>query len=232
MIIDYSYTQEFENIFNSFKEDKNYQKLANMDGIGEQTDIVKFSKKFFSNKVTADSSVDANSNVEDNSVIAYEIEAAKPVSRLNAYYLLFKYGWKLFGRERATELVKGQFYKDYYINDFHKFAVVPYCYNFSCLDVVVNGLPFVKKIRSEPPKHLSSFMGQMIQFVTYASNSIAGAVGLADLLICASWYVDKFIKEADEKGIDTEYQHKIIRQELQSFIYSVNQPFRGGFQSA
>lgn len=232
MIIDYSYTQEFEKVFNKLKKHPKYKQLADMDGIGKQTDIVKFSKDFFGNRITADTSVDSNSNVEDNSVIAYEVEAAKPVNRLNAYYLLFKYGWKLFGRETAEDLVRGQFLKDYYINDFHKFGTLSYCFNFSCLDVVVKGLPFVKKIKSNPPKHLSSFMGQMVQFVTYASNSIAGAVGLADLLICASWYVDKMFREGLDNGIPDSYMVKQVRQELQSFIYSVNQPFRGGNQSA
>ena len=232
MIINYTYDKEFEEIFDELKKDPKYQQLADLDGIGKQTDIANFSKRFFSknNNPTADVSVDANANVEDGSIIAYEVEAAKPVSRLNAYYLLYKYGKQLFGKDTAEQMVKGQFYKDFYVNDMHKFHGLPYCFNCSCLDVVIQGLPFVKKIKSEPPKHLSSFMGQMIQFVTYASNSVAGAVGLADLLLCCAWYVDKLFKENPEAS--KEYLHKQVRQELQSFLFSVNQPFRGGQQSA
>lgn len=223
MIINYSYTDDFEQLFDKLKQHPKYTELANMDGIGKQTDINAFSKKFFSkdNNPTADVSVDANANVEDGSVIAYEVEAVKPVQRLNAYFLLYKYGKRLFGEDTAEEMVKGQFFKDFYINDFHKFHGSPYCYNYSCMDVIAQGLPFVKKIKSLPPKHLTSFFGQMIQFVTYASNSIAGAVGLADLLICASWFVKK------DNISDAQ-----IKQELQSFVFSVNQPFRGGQQSA
>lgn len=204
------------------KRNPHYNELANLDGIGEQTDMVAFSKRFFGKpQATADVSVDSNANVEDSSIIAYEVEVAKPLFRMNAYYLLYKYGTKLFGKPTAEELCNWQFEKSFYINDFHKFAVCPYCFNFSCLDVVFNGLPFVKKIKSDPPQHMSSFMGQMIQFITYASNSVAGAVGLADLFICMSYYYDR------EENFDND-----VRQELQSFIYSVNQPFRGGHQSA
>lgn len=586
MIINYTYDKEFEDLFDELKKHPKYAELADMDGIGKQTDIAAFSKKFFSknNNPTADVSVDANANVEDGSIIAYEVESAKPVARLNAYYLMYKYGKQLFDKETAEEMVKSQFFKDIYVNDFHKFHGLPYsyhphtsivirrdgdnstieyitleqlfselgnidnvtvlpdreyfntsnievlndnnsfvklktvlrhktnkkmieietknglctivtsdhpvimsdnseiiakdltigktlkqsnstlplaesvkpkfdpyvigfwlgdgsafkktvtfyqndivkhkiyhllsdkynvqlmegrkimicskelcdefssygrlsherhvpktilrwtmndivsllcglidaegtimptgsinirinsfalvqqvselaktiglknvstrfigkpcsngsyvtnremykvsfritedllpmfceslkvlnniekvskpihrdgrfetaetyklvefpdgveyvydittetgdfhcqgmiqhnCFNFSCFDVVTQGLPFVNKIQSKPPKHLSSFMGQMIQFVTYASNSIAGAVGLADLLICCSWYVDKLFNENSD--VNRSYLMKQVKQELQSFLFSVNQPFRGGQQSA
>lgn len=223
MKIDFSYGKEFDEMFESFKGLPHYEDMLSLDGIGKQTDMVAFSKKFFGKKDQApsDVSVDANANVEDSSVIAYEAEVPKPLFRVNAYYLLYKYAKKLFGEGIAKDLCMQQFTKDIYINDFHKFAVCPYCFNFSCLDVVYSGLPFVKKIKSEPPKHLMSFVNQMIQFVTYASNSVAGAVGLADFLICLSYFYDK------EKPTE-EY----VKEELQSFIFSVNQPFRGGHQSA
>lgn len=227
MQIDFSYGDEFDSFMESLKLDPVYGELATLDGIGKQTDMVAFSKKFFGKKeqAAADVSVDSNANVDDVSIIAYEAEVPKPLFRINAYYLLWKYGKKLFGKENAEDLCRCQFYKDFYINDFHKFATTPYCFNFSCLDVVFNGLPFVNKIRSLPPKHLNSYVNQMIQFVTYASNSVAGAVGLADFLICLSYFYDREIPI----GATTDAE---VKQQLQSFIFSVNQPFRGGHQSA
>ena len=227
MKIDFSYDKEFDEFMESLKGSKEYSELATLDGIGKQTDMVAFSKKFFGkpDQAAADVSVDSNANVDDISIIAYEAEVPKPLFRVNAYYLLWKYGKKLFGKEVAEGLCRAQFFKDFYINDFHKFATTPYCFNFSCLDVVFSGLPFVNKIRSLPPKHLNSFVNQMIQFVTYASNSVAGAVGLADFLICLSYFYDREIIV----GAITDVE---VKQQLQSFIFSVNQPFRGGHQSA
>ena len=227
MLIDFTYGKDFDKFMDSLKETPDYDKLATLDGIGKQTDMVAFSKKFFGkpDQAAADVSVDSNANVDDISIIAYEAEVPKPLFRVNAYYLLWKYGKKLFGQEEAEELCREQFYKGIYINDFHKFATTPYCFNFSCLDVVFEGLPFVNKIRSLPPKHLNSFVNQMIQFVTYASNSVAGAVGLADFLICMSYFYDKEIACGATTDAD-------VKQQIQSFIFSVNQPFRGGHQSA
>ena len=227
MQINYSYEKEFDEFMESLKRDSVYEELATLDGIGKQTDMVAFSKKFFGkpDQAAADVSVDSNANVDDISIIAYEAEVPKPLFRINAYYILWKYGKKLFGKEVAEDLCRAQFYKDFYINDFHKFATMPYCFNFSCLDVVFEGLPFVNKIKSVPPKHLDSFVNQMIQFVTYASNSVAGAVGLADLLICMSYYYEKEVA----MGAITDPE---VKQILQHFIFSVNQPFRGGHQSA
>lgn len=227
MLINFAYEKEFDDFMESLKDSPEYNELATLDGIGKQTDMVSFSKKFFgkADQAAADVSVDSNANVDDISIIAYEAEVPKPLFRLNAYYLLWKYGKKLFGIEEAERLCRGQFFKEYYINDFHKFATTPYCFNFSCLDVVFSGLPFVNKIKSLPPKHLNSYVNQMIQFVTYASNSVAGAVGLADFLICMSYFYDKEIA----CGAITDPE---VKQQIQSFIFSVNQPFRGGHQSA
>lgn len=220
MIIEFNYQPDFGKLWDDIEALPHYKELADLDGIGKQVDMAEFSKNFFRKKAAvADVSVDSNANVEDSSMVTYEVEAPKPLFRINSYYMLWKTMKKLYGEGFARQAVLGQFTKDFYINDFHKFHTNPYCFNFSCLDVVFNGLPFVTKIKSRRPKHLSSFVGQTIQFVTYASNNVAGAVGLADFLICMSYYVDETVTRKD------------IEQELQTFIYSVNQPFRGGHQS-
>lgn len=229
MIDTYSYPQEFKDLLR--KAQKKYGiDLLEFDGIGGQLDVNAFSKRFFSEsiKTTADISVDANSNVEDVTLLQYNTELSKPVQRLNSYFLLWKYARELFSKEFADAVIMAQLSKEIYINDFHALQNA-YCFNFSCMDVVWMGLPFTRKVRSEPPKNLSSFMGQMINFITYAGNNIAGACGVADLLVCASWYVDKLRRE--NPTIDKDFLDKTIRQEIQSFIYSVNQPFRGGVQS-
>jgi anaerobic ribonucleoside-triphosphate reductase len=223
-----TYDNDFEDLYMYLKS-KYGQKLFDLEGIGKQTDMTTFSKDFFGSKTTtADISVDSNSNVDDMSVIAYNVELPKPFFRLNSLYLTWKYMKSLYGLEIANKAIEMQVSGDIYINDFSGINQ-PYCYNFSSYDVMINGLPFVKKVQSNPPKHLSSFMGQLIHFSVYASNSVLGAVGLADILIVASYYVDKMFKE--NTNISECYLWKQVKQELQSFIFSCNQPFRGGVQS-
>lgn len=230
MINNYSYPKEFKALINKL-ERYNDINLLELDGIGKQLDVNEFSKLFFNKKktqVTADVSVDSNSNVEDLTLLQYIGEMSKPVHRLNSYFLLWKYSRQLFSNDFAEQAIIAQLKKDIYINDFHSLQLA-YCFNFTCIDVVFRGLPFTSKVISEPPKNLSSFMGQMINFITYAGNNIAGACGVADLLVCMSWYVKKLRDK--NTHIPSKFLDKHITQEIQSFIYSVNQPFRGGIQS-
>jgi anaerobic ribonucleoside-triphosphate reductase len=228
MYIRSTYDNEFED-FMVYLRGKYPQKLFDLEGIGKQTDLSAFSKEFFATKTNiADKSVDSNANVDDTSIIAYESELPKPYFRLNSLYLTWKYMRQLYDTLTANEAVHSQLTGDIYINDFVGINK-PYCYNFSTYDIMVNGLPFVQKIKSNPPKHLSSFVGQIIHFSVYASNSVLGAVGLADFIIVASYYVNKMFKE--NPTVPDEYLWKQVKQEFQSFIYSCNQPFRGGVQS-
>lgn len=223
-----SYPPEFKDCIKKVQKKHQGIDLLDLDGIGSQTDINEYSKKFYGKiKATADVSVDANANIEDVTILQYHSEMVKPVHRLNTLYLFWKYARELYNIDFANSLVEKQLDKTLYINDAGN--LVAYCFNFSCADIICLGLPFTTKVRSLPPKNLSSFMGQVINFTTYAGNNIAGAAGLADLLICMSYFVEKLY--ADNPSIPKEFLNKQIAQELQSFIYSINQPFRGGVQS-
>ena len=90
MYIQLSYDQEFNDLWMHLKE-KYPTQLFDMDGVGRQLDLSQFSKNFFSTKTTtADTSIDANANVDDISVIAYSTELKKPYEKLNSYYMLWK----------------------------------------------------------------------------------------------------------------------------------------------
>ena len=170
MNINISYEKEFDELFDNLRQ-KYPKELFDLEGIGKQTDLCDFSKTFFKAANVADNSADANSNVDDLTVVAYENELPKPWTRLNSLYLLWKYGKKLFGIEWANNMIEKELAGEYYINDLSN-VQKPYCYNFSTYDLMNKGLPFVKKIQSKPPKHLSSFAGQLIHFTSYASNQV------------------------------------------------------------
>lgn len=128
MYLKITYDQDFDDLIMHLKS-KYPKKLFDLDGIGEQTDMSKFSRKFFSSKVTADASVDANANVDDISVIVYNTELPKPFFRLNSYYILWKELKRLYGLEVANIIVEKQLTGDIYIHDFHGVAGgLPYSY--------------------------------------------------------------------------------------------------------
>jgi ribonucleoside-triphosphate reductase len=195
-----TYEQKFDDLM-MYLKGKYPDKLFDMDGIGEQTDMSKFSKKFFSSNVTSDASVDANANVDDISVIAYSTELPKPFFKLNSYYILWKELKKLYGVKVANDIVEMNLTGDIYIHDFHGIASgMPYCFNYSTYDILMKGLPMVKKIKSSAPKHLYAFKSQLEQFTVVASNSTLGATGLADMLIVMSYYVKKILEVGGDSG--------------------------------
>ena len=169
MYLKVTYEDKFDDLM-MYLRGKYPDKLFDMDGIGEQTDMSKFSKKFFASSVQADASIDANANVDDISVIAYSTEIPKPFFRLNSYYILWKELKRLHGLGVANDIVEMNITGDIYIHDFHGIGSgMPYCFNYSTYDVMTKGLPMVKKIKSLPPKHLTAFKSQLEQFTIIAS---------------------------------------------------------------
>ena len=229
MYLKVSYEQKFDDLM-MYLRGKYPDKLFNLDGIGEQTDMSKFSKKFFSANVTSDASIDANANVDDISVIAYSTELPKPFFRLNSYYILWKELKKLYGLKVANDIVEMNLTGDIYIHDFHGIASgMPYCFNYSTYDILTKGLPMVKKISSLPPKYLYAFKSQLEQFTIIASNSTLGATGLADMLVVMSYFVKNILEtksDAHFKFASEEDCWSYVRENIVSFIYTINQPMR------
>lgn len=224
-----TYASEFDDLYMHLKA-KYPQKLFDLDGIGKQLDMSEFSKNFFASNVTADASIDANANVDDVSVIAYNTELPKPFFKINSYYILWKELRRLYGLEIANNIVEMQLTGDIYIHDFHGVgAGMPYCFNYSTYDILTKGLPMVKKVRSLPPKHLYAFKSQLEQFTVVASNSTLGATGLADLLVVMSYYVSNILEnksDAHFKFASEEDCWTYVKENLVSFIYTINQPMR------
>jgi len=230
MYLKITYEQEFDDLM-MYLRSKYSKQLFDMDGIGDQTDMSKFSKKFFSSNITADASIDANANVDDISVIAYHSELSKPFYRINSYYMLWKELRRLYSLELANNTIERQLTGDIYINDFHGIAgALPYCYNYSTYDILTKGLSMVKKVKSYPPKYLYAFKSQLEQFTVVASNSTLGACGLADMLISMSYYMKNILatkSDAHFKFASEEDCWLYFKENLVSFIYTINQPMRG-----
>jgi anaerobic ribonucleoside-triphosphate reductase len=236
MYLKISYESDFDELMLHLRS-KHGKKLFNIEGIGRQTDINDFSRKFFNNNVTtADLSVDSNSNVSTKDIIAYNFEMPKPFNRLNSYYLLWKQLKKDVGILKANQIIESQVIGDFYINDFGEIGK-PYCFNFSTYDIALEGLPMIDKIKSIAPKYLYSFKSQIEQFITIASNSTLGATGLADLFIVMAYYVDKIIETGGDSGfvLDPDGWDKsksvniweYVKANIVSLIYTINQPLRG-----
>ena len=101
-----------------------------------------------------------------------------------------------------------------HIHDLSRYT--PYCVGFSTSEVIKKGLKGPKgRIDSVPPKHLSSAINQLTNFVGVISQEFAGAIALNDF----SLYLAPFVHY-------DKLEYKQVKQEIQQFIFHMNQPNR------
>ena len=95
------------------------------------------------------------------------------------------------------------------------------CYAYDLTRLAKEGLFFLQNYNNESPKHLTTFLDDVIEFVSFFSNRSSGACGLSNLLLWTFYFW--------KKDVDSGYYIKdpeyYIRQNFQKFIYRVNQPF-------
>ena len=96
----------------------------------------------------------------------------------------------------------------------------PYCAGWDLKQILAKGFGGVPgKVESKPPKHLRSFLGQIVNSTFTTQGESAGAQAWSSF----DTYCAPFIR----------YDHldyKTVRQALQEFIFNLNVPTRVGFQ--
>lgn len=233
MYVKLNYCQEFVDLIFYLKS-KYGEAVFELEGIGSSNlDLPTFAKRFFNtsenNKSVSDKSIDSNANISDNpSVINYSVECTKPYMKLNSMYKLWKESKKIYNHAIANDLIESAITGDLYINDSVN-MLMPYCYNYSTLDLATKGLPLVNKIISKPPKHLFSFLGQIENFIVIASNNSVGATGISDILITTAIYMDRILKTKKDSSFSFATEQdcwNYLKENIISFIFIVNQNFR------
>src|SRR3989339_795006 len=108
---------------------------------------------------------------------------------------------------------------DFHIHDLDMFS--GYCAGWSLralLEEGFNGVP--NKIESGPPKHLSSAVAQMVNFLGTLQNEWAGAQAFSSF----DTYLAPFVK------LD-KMDYKQVKQCVQQFVFNLNVPSRWGTQT-
>ena len=104
----------------------------------------------------------------------------------------------------------------------HDLAILgPYCVGWDLPDLLLSGFKGVSgKVESSPAKHLSSALGQVVNFFYTLQGEAAGAQAFSNF----DSYLAPFIKY---DGLD----EKRLKQNLQEWIFNMNIPTRVGFQT-
>lgn len=108
---------------------------------------------------------------------------------------------------------------DFYIHDLDMLS--GYCAGWSLRMLLREGFNGVTgKIESNPPKHLSSALSQMVNFLGTLQNEWAGAQAFSSF----DTYLAPYVR-LDKLSYEKVYQH------IQEFIYNLNVPSRWGMQT-
>lgn len=206
------------------------EEMAYLNGFGDkQLSYTDFIDNFIDKDTVADASVDGNSNVGNKDMRTLMNEMPKPHRKLLAFNKIFYEMNKRYGFKKANEWLEKEWTKALYMHDSDTSTYVHYCFAYDLKDVAEKGLFFLNNFNAEPPRHLSTFVDFVKEYISFAANRSSGAVGLPNLIP----YMYYFWKKDVANGYATKDPDYYARQQIQRFVYAVNQPYvRDGMQSA
>lgn len=226
LTLDTQFQEQLENLKSKYGEE-----MMKVEGMSaDQLDTTRFFKNFIASNTVADASIDANANVSGKNISIMLNEAHKPFEKLLSRNKLYIEIREEFGKDTADEFLEKAVNGQLYEHDSHSSSYMPYCFAFSVAPIVENGLFFLNEMSAKAPQHWDTYNSHVLEFISYATNMQAGAVGIPDYLIYAYYFYKKDVAEYELEG---KQEEKYLQQRFQHFIYALNQPYlKYGTQSA
>ena len=229
MDINVRLNKNFTTAFNKMKA-KYGEEFERLNGFSDgQLSYTDFIDNFIDSETVADASVDGNANVGSKDIRTLMNEMPKPHRKLLAYNKIYYEINKKYGFKTANEWLEAEWSKALYMHDADTSTFIPYCFAYDLKDLAERGLYFINNFNAEPPRHLPTFIDFVKEFISFNSNRTSGACGLPNIIP----YIFYFWKKDCEEGYYTKSPDYHARQQIQRFIYAINQPYvRDGMQSA
>lgn len=229
MNINIELKRNFVNAYNNLQSEFG-EEMAAINGFSPgQLSYTDFIDNFVDTETVADASVDGNANVGQKDIVTLMNEMPKPHQKLLAFNKIHYEMNKKYGFREANEWLRAEWDGHLYLHDANTSSFVSYCFAYDLKDLAEKGLFFIENFNAEPPKHLTTFVDFVKEYVSYTSNRTSGAVGLPNLIP----YMYYFWSRDVAKGYFTESPEKYAKQNIQRTIYALNQPYtRNGIQSA
>lgn len=186
-----------------------------------QLDFSEFLVKFVAEDTMADVTIDPNANARHKDIRSFMTEKGKSEDKLFGLNKIFTEIKKQWGLRTAKQWLEQEFSKGFYLNDSATASYFPYCWANDFTRLATEGLFFINEYNNQPPKHLTTYLDDVIEFVSFLSNRQSGAVGMPNVLIWAYY----FWKHDIENGYYLKDPDTYLRQCFQKLIYRLNQPF-------
>lgn len=223
MNIKKKYGKNFTTALNKMKE-KYGEEFELINGIHEtQLSDTDFIDNFTrDNKTTtADTTIDPNASANSKDIQSLLKEKGKSQDKLNAFNKIFYELQKKYGIKTAREWLELEFGPYLYLHDAPSATYFPYCYAYDLTRLATEGLFFIENYNYEAPKHLQTFLDDVIEYISFMSNRSSGACGLPDILIWM-FYFWKHDVENNYFLVSPDYY---LRQAFQKLVFRLNQKF-------
>lgn len=229
MQIDIRLNRNFTIAYNKMQNEYGTE-FAHLNGFDDnQLSFTDFIDNFVGSDTVADASIDGNANVGNKDMRVLMNEMSKPHRKLLAMHKIYQEINDKYGFPVANKWFELEWTKALYMHDADTSSFIHYCYAYDLKDLAEKGLYFLNTFNHEPPKHLSTFIDFVKEFISFASNRSSGAIGLPNIIP----YMYYFWKKDCESGYATKSPEYYAKQQIQRFIYAINQPYvRDGLQSA
>jgi len=199
-----------------------------LNGIhSSQTNFSDFIDAFVDKNVN-DVTIDNNANASHKDIASLLAEKGKSIDKLIAMNKIFYEIKKQYGLATAKEWLKNEYLGGFYMHDFPSATFKPYCFAYDLTRLAKEGLFFLNGYNNEGPKHLTTFLDDVIEYISFMCNRSSGAVGIPNILVWTYY----FYKHDLENGYFIKDKDYYLRQCFQKFIYRLNQPFMRIDQSA
>lgn len=175
----------------------------------------------FVDKNVADVTIDSNANASHKDIRSLLSEKGKSHDKLFAFNKIFYELKKKYNLKTAKEWLETEYNGGFYLHDAPSTTYLPYCYAYDLTRLAKEGLFFLKNYNNQPPQHLTTFLDDVVEYISYMSNRSSGAVGIPNVLIWTYY----FWKKDCENGYVIKNPEYYIRQSFQKLIYRLNQPF-------
>ena len=221
MEIELKLTKDFERCLDDLKKEFG-EDFEFINGLHpSQLDFSEFLDNFVNQDTMADATIDPNANANHKDIRSFMTEKGKAEDKLFGLNKIFLEIKKKWGLKTARQWLRQEFSKGFYLNDAASASYFPYCWANDFTRLATEGLFFLTGYNNQPPKHLTTYFDDVIEFVSFLSNRQSGAVGMPNVLIWAYYFWKNDVKNRYYLKDPETY----LRQNFQKFIFRLNQPF-------
>lgn len=183
MDINLHLSKDFERFLEEMKK-KYGEDFEYINGVADsQLDYSTFLENFVSNKTLADASIDPNANSSHRDIRSFMTEKGKSEDKLFGLNKIFLEIKQKYGLKTAKQWFEQEFSKGFYLNDSATASYFPYCWANDLTRLAKEGLFFLRGYNNQAPKHLSTFLDDVVEFVSFLSNRQSGRNCCARLLL-------------------------------------------------